>query len=109
MAAMAAMRGLGAGLLAGVFAWHSRRSALQTSYFLAVLPFTVHDMALSPNGHTVAVVGFSESERTNVLWLYGWRPRGEKAGETEGASSPFWSPDGKALGFFAAGKLKKWK
>ena len=99
---------LGAGLLAGVFAWHSRRSALQTSYFLAVLPFTVHDMAFSPNGHTIAVVGFSESERTNVLWLYEVGGQEErKLGETEGASSPFWSPDGKALGFFAAGKLKK--
>ena len=26
---------------------------------------------------------------------------------TEGANSPFWSPDGRSIAFFAAGKLKK--
>src|SRR5262249_30794120 len=26
---------------------------------------------------------------------------------TEGATQPFWSPDGRAIGFFAGGKLKR--
>jgi eukaryotic-like serine/threonine-protein kinase len=65
-------------------------------------------MAFAPSGHTIAVVGFSESDRTNVLWLYDVGGQQErKLAETEGASFPFWSPDGKALGFFATGKLKK--
>jgi serine/threonine protein kinase/Tol biopolymer transport system component len=98
---------MAAGLLAGGFRWQSRSQSPQTDYFLAVLPFTVHDMAIAPNGHTVAAVGFSESERTNFVWLYEVGGKERKLAETEGASFPFWSPDGKALGFFAEGKLKK--
>jgi eukaryotic-like serine/threonine-protein kinase len=97
-----------AGLFAGGLLWYRRSGSPQTSYFQAVLPFTAHDMALAPNGHTVAVVGFSESAGTNSLWLYEVGGKEErKLAETEGASFPFWSPDGKALGFFAEGKLKK--
>jgi eukaryotic-like serine/threonine-protein kinase len=99
---------MAAGLLAGALLWHSRSGYPQTSYFLAALPFTVHDMAIASNGHTVAAVGFSESERTNFVWLYEIGGKEErKLAETEGASFPFWSPDGKALGFFSEGKLKK--
>ena len=98
---------LGAGL-AAVLAWRSQSPVLQESYFLAAVPFTVHDMALAPNGHTVAAVGFSERARTNDLWLYdvgSQAPR--EVAQTEDASFPFWSPDGKSVGFFADGKLKK--
>jgi Tol biopolymer transport system component len=99
---------LGAALLAGVLAWRSHGSTRQKSYFLAVLPFTAHDMALAPNGHTVAAVGFSESAMSNALWLYEVGSQQPKElPETAGASFPFWSPDGKAIGFFADGKLKE--
>jgi serine/threonine protein kinase len=79
-----------AALLTGRLLWRSRSGFPQTSYFLAVLPFSVHDMALAPNGHTTAVVGFSESARTNFLLLYevGGKEERKLAG-TEGASFPF--------------------
>jgi tRNA A-37 threonylcarbamoyl transferase component Bud32/dipeptidyl aminopeptidase/acylaminoacyl peptidase len=99
---------LGAGLLAGIFTWRSRSPTLRESYFLAALPFTLHDLALAPDGHTVAAVGVSESGKYKTLWLYdvgGQSPR--ELAETEGASFPFWSPNGKAVAFFAYGKLKK--
>jgi Tol biopolymer transport system component len=97
-----------AGVVAAVIARRGGNDAQQASYFLAVLPFPVHDMTVAPNGRTVAVVGFLASDRANVLWLYELGGREEKVlSETEGASFPFWSPDGKSLGFFADGKLKK--
>jgi Tol biopolymer transport system component len=99
---------LAAGVVATVIARRGGNDTQQASYFLAVLPFPVHDMTVAPNGRTVAVVGFLESERANVLWLYEVGGREEKVlPETDGASFPFWSPDGKSLGFFADGKLKK--
>jgi Tol biopolymer transport system component len=97
-----------AGIVAAMIARRGGNDTQQASYFLAVLPFPVHDMTVAPNGRTVAVVGFLESERANVLWLYEVGGREQKVlSETEGASFPFWSPDGKSLGFFADGKLKK--
>jgi Tol biopolymer transport system component len=99
---------LGAALLAGILSWHNRSNASRESYFLALLPFTAHNMAVAPNGHTVAVVGFSESTRTNDLWIYETGSQEQKRlPDSDGASFPFWSPDGKSLGFFADGKLKK--
>jgi eukaryotic-like serine/threonine-protein kinase len=34
------------------------------------------------------------------------RPRGVAVNGTENASAPFWSPDGRTIGFFADAKLK---
>jgi eukaryotic-like serine/threonine-protein kinase len=88
--------------------WRGSKGAEQTTYFSAPLPFAARDVAVSPNGHTVAVVGRRESERSNALWTY--EPGSQEATRlagTEGVSYPFWSPDGQSLGFFADGKLKK--
>jgi serine/threonine protein kinase len=99
---------LGAALLAVIILWSGGKSNSQADYFYAQLPFTVQSMAMAPDGHTVAVIGKAESERAKTLWLYevGAR-RGRSLPDTEGAGFPFWSPDGKSLGFFAEGKLKK--
>jgi eukaryotic-like serine/threonine-protein kinase len=96
-------------MLVGFSIWsRTSKPVEQTTYFSAPLPFSARDMAVSPNGHTVAVVGYRESERKNILWIY--EPGSEHAtslANTEGATFPFWSPDGRSLGFFADGKLKK--
>ena len=95
-------------LLAFLFWWRASKSAEHRTYFSAPLPFSARDIAVAPNGHTVALVGYRESERKTILWVY--EPGEQEATSlpnTEGASFPFWSADGRSIGFFADGKLKK--
>ena len=94
--------------LATVLWWRARNAPQEAMFFQAPLPFTAQDMAFSPNGRTLAAVGYLESANRNVIWLYdvGAR-RAESVPGTEGATYPFWSPDGRYVGFFADGKLKK--
>jgi Tol biopolymer transport system component len=97
-----------AGLVAGVVWWRRTGPVEQTMYFSAPFSFPVRDIAIAPNGHTVAVVGDRESGGKSALWLYEVGSREAKSVDnTDGASFPFWSPDGRSLGFFAEGKLKK--
>jgi eukaryotic-like serine/threonine-protein kinase len=100
--------GLALLLIALFFWWRGSKSAEQTTYFSAPLPFAARGAAVSPNGHTVVIVGHRESERNDTLWIY--EPGSEGATnlpDTQGASFPFWSADGQSLAFFAGGKLKK--
>jgi Tol biopolymer transport system component len=64
-------------------------------------------VALSPDGTRLAFVA-RDSAGKNLLWI---RPLDSLAAQplagTENPSFPFWSPDGRSLGFFADGKLKK--
>ena len=64
-------------------------------------------LALSPDGRWLAFVA-SMGEGKRSLWL---RPLDSLAARaipgTDGAIYPFWSPDSRALAFFAQGKLKK--
>ena len=61
---------------------------------------------LSPQGDRIAFVAHSADAKT--LWV---RPLNSDLAQqlegTQGASHPFWSPDGRSLGFFANGKLMK--
>ncbi len=100
--------GLALLLIAFVFWWRASKIPPETKFFSAPLPFATRDVAVSPNGHTVAIVGHRDSDRNSVIWIY--EPGTQDATNlpnTEGASFPFWSPDGQWLGFFADGKLKK--
>ncbi len=62
--------------------------------------------ALSPDGRQLAFV--ASSDNVSRIWM---RPLDQLSPRplagTDGASYPFWSPDGKSLGFFAEGKLKR--
>ncbi|HEY6930097.1 MAG TPA: protein kinase [Thermoanaerobaculia bacterium] len=63
-------------------------------------------VAISPDGRRLAFSAL-DAEGTVRLWV---RPLDAEAAfpiaGTEAAFFPFWSPDGRALGFFAQGKLK---
>jgi Tol biopolymer transport system component len=65
------------------------------------------NVAVSPDGLQLAFTADSSGKQS--LWL---RPIGaplsaQPMAGTEGANSPFWSPDSRFIGFFAGGKLKK--
>ncbi len=95
-------------LLVSAAAWwlHSRPTP-QAMYFNIAAPFPAASMALAPDGKTLALVTYSDQANKNVIWIYliGGRNATVLPG-TEGAAYPFWSPDGRSLGFFAQGKLK---
>jgi Tol biopolymer transport system component len=67
---------------------------------------TTANMALSPDGGQLAFVAVSRGRP--MLWLRSLKQLEARIVEgTEGASSPFWSPDGRSVAFFAGGSLKK--
>ena len=95
--------------------------ALGAAYFghkaeaLRVLRFAVDppesgefgtSLALSPDGTRLVFVATANGKQ--MLWL---RPldslQAQPISGTEDADFPFWSPDGKSVGFFANGKLKR--
>jgi eukaryotic-like serine/threonine-protein kinase len=88
--------------------WRNYKPSEPTMYFRGPTSFSARDMAVAPNGHTIAATGYKESARKSVIWIYELGAQEAKPlADTEGASFPFWSADGKSLGFFAEGKLKK--
>jgi serine/threonine protein kinase/Tol biopolymer transport system component len=94
--------------IAAVTMWRRSPQPPQTTYFFAPLNMTAQDIALAGDGRTAAVVAFLESARKNVIWIYEVGSQSARIlPETEGAEYPFWSPDGKSIGFFADGRMKK--
>jgi Tol biopolymer transport system component len=62
---------------------------------------------LSPDGTRMVVVAKDTSGR-NLLWIRSLdAPAIQPLPGTDNPSFPFWSPDGRFIGFFADGKLKK--
>jgi len=66
------------------------------------------NLAISPDGRRVALVTTDDKTRERHLLVRelssaAFRP----VAETDGATSPFFSPDGAQIGFFADGKLKR--
>ncbi len=64
-------------------------------------------IALSPDGTMLAFVAVDSSGRSR-LWVRHLNALdAQPMSETEGAYYPFWSPDNRFIGFFAAGKMKR--
>jgi len=64
-------------------------------------------MALSEDGRQLAFVA-GDSTGSTLIWVRALDEAEPRALQgTEGATCPFWSPDGHSLGFFAEGKLKR--
>jgi len=95
--------------VAGGAAWwqasHQRSPAM---YFHTSVPFPANDLALSPDGRVLAMVAYSTQANNYILWTHEvGGHRTSSLDGTQGATYPFWSPDGRFIGFFADGKLKK--
>src|SRR5437867_399088 len=77
--------------------------------FSAAINTTVNvpEFALSPDGH-VLVFSAEVAGAKPTLWVRSLEQvRARELAGTEDAQDPFWSPDGRWIGFFAAGKVKK--
>jgi serine/threonine protein kinase/Tol biopolymer transport system component len=63
------------------------------------------EFALSPDGQYIVFVASGDGPQR--LWLRSLTKTGaQPMGGTEGADYPFWKPDSRSIGFFAADKLK---
>ena len=108
VAAIAAGSAIVAGIAAAAITLTLTRSEPTVTRLDVVTPPTEDPMsfALSPDGRQLVFV--ASVENVSRLWV---RPLDQTTAQplpgTDGASYPFWSPDGRALGFFADGRLKR--
>ena len=102
---------LGAAALSGGWSSPEPRLAVRTSIDLPhtlTLDAVDRAIALSPDGSQVALVAQDALSGLKQIYLRSLdRLEVNPLAGTEGASYPFWSPDGKAIGFFADLKLKR--
>jgi Tol biopolymer transport system component len=66
----------------------------------------IHTFAVSPDGQYLAIAASVEGKRRLYIRSLDSLTPQELRG-TEDATYPFWSPDSRAIGFFAGGKLKR--
>src|SRR5437762_67625 len=63
-------------------------------------------VVISPDGSAIAFVA-DDADSKHMLWVRELRANSARPiARTVGATFPFWSPDGRVLGFFGDGKLK---
>ena len=96
---------------AALFSWLSETPPAEAIRFAVTSPpgFRLDRTATapSPDGKTIAIVA-SAGPGEQALWLRRLRSENwEKLRGTEHAIGPFWSPDGRFVGFFAEGKAKR--
>jgi eukaryotic-like serine/threonine-protein kinase len=85
-----------------------RPAAEERMHFAIPVSGEVSHLALSADGSMLAFV--SPDEKSGIPVIHVQRvgsPEVRDLPGTEGASYPFWSPDGAYLGFFGGGKLQK--
>ena len=92
----------------GAVWWLGARQSPRAMYFNIPLALPANDLALSPDGRTLAMVAYWDQTSKYMLWTHPVGGRGATAVPgTEDASHPFWSPDSRSVAFFSQGKLKK--
>jgi eukaryotic-like serine/threonine-protein kinase len=87
---------------------HFREAPLLETRVDIVTPATDQpgDFALSPDGRQIVFV--AKGDGAQRLWLRNLAATAAQPLQgSEGATSPFWSPDSRSIGFFAGGALKR--
>ena len=65
-----------------------------------------NNFAVSPDGQTLAFVAFDSTGQS--LWVRGMGDyKAREIPNTRGAAFPFWSPDGRQIGFFSQAKMRR--
>jgi eukaryotic-like serine/threonine-protein kinase len=85
--------------------WRAVSRVTQTEIAAATTTGMDAPLAISPDGRRLAAAVVAGN--TTGLWLRDLSTgEGRTLAGTEGATFPFWAPDGHAIGFFAGSKLK---
>jgi eukaryotic-like serine/threonine-protein kinase len=96
-------------LVAGLWLLREPRAANTAPSFrleLTTPPTDDPTMSLTPDGKQIAFI--ANQNRVPMLWVRALDGIENRAlPGTENASFPFWSPDGRSIGFFADGKVKR--
>jgi eukaryotic-like serine/threonine-protein kinase len=107
VAAAAILLALGLAAALALLALRPRAGGQETTRFVVLSPLDgdfAPGLAVSPDGRQLAFVAGAQGQ----IWV---RPlaalEARSVPGTEGARFPFWSPDGRSLGFFANNKLMR--
>jgi Tol biopolymer transport system component len=109
--ACAALAVLMTAAIYGVVVYERRASAAKTvTRFTMVLPLDTHltsGIAVSPDGEHVVYAGMTSQGESRLYMRNIDQFESQAIAGTDGGDSPFFSPDGRWVGFFVAGAIKK--
>jgi eukaryotic-like serine/threonine-protein kinase len=88
--------------------FRGREAPVDMVFQISVPPMPAnYAIAISPDGRTIAFTASSSGPVPSLFIREMGSVTPRQLEGTEGASSPFWSPDSRSIGFFARGKLKR--
>ncbi len=105
VAAVAAAAGI-FGVIAGTDRLSSWSAPVRSSWTLPAGVTLTSSPAISPDGRRVAIAAATDAGSVLMVKELDASTAQTVAG-TEGASQPFWSPDGTSVGYFARGRLMR--